>query len=170
MKNAFAGLVIILASASPVVSAQSAPQRVTLQPSQATQINRELATLKSARDVYMYLQSTPKNISPLMAMDPVSRDRFVRSLRFNEKGLTEFDYTALQSLTASEVYRILSLFGMEAGTYQIQAREVTPLDHQINHPAPTQTMRYSGDFLEGYYCEGQHTCSQTVQKACTSNC
>lgn len=44
-----------------------------------------------------------------------SKKRFVESLRFNEKGVTSFTYSDIEAeLSASQAYRLLSLFGLES--------------------------------------------------------
>lgn len=69
------------------------------------------APIKSPRDLELHLKSHPGD-SPLMVMAPLNRRLFLDSLRFNEKGVTTLRYDVLESLTPTEVYQILSLFGI----------------------------------------------------------
>ncbi len=136
-----------------------------LEGERSSQLARELAPLKSARDVYIYNNATPKHLSPLSALQRTERDRFVQSLRFNDKGLTQFDYTLLQSLSPTEIYKVLALFGMQSGSGRIKAAPRTELDKDA--AAPSLMM---ADFLTDYRCESRATCSFSVRMACTSNC
>ena len=52
--------------------------------------------------------------SPLNALSSTARDRFIRSLRFNEAGLTTFNIDPIvEELNASDARTLLSLFGVE---------------------------------------------------------
>ncbi|HEL5055804.1 hypothetical protein [Stenotrophomonas maltophilia] len=138
----------------------------------ATQVAMQLATIKSELQLQNYLMTSPKEISAFSEMQPTELRRFVSSLTFNEKGLTGFDPTPLRTLTPTQVYRILALFGMQSGTSKIGAVPSSKVDEAIN-VAP---LGIGGgqfpviDFLEGYRCEGQHTCRESPRAACTSNC
>lgn len=169
-----AGFIVSLISSAAATSAELSSaavsdssaivEYVAAEQSRTSDVAHQMAPLKSAHDVYKYMQSTPRELSPFAAMDRESRTRFVQSLKFNEKGLTEFDYTVLKGLTPSQVYRVLSLFGMQSGTPLLKAAPVTETDYKIN------SMMLAPDFLEDYYCESRATCARTTGKACTSNC
>lgn len=131
----------------------------------ASNVALQLAPLKSASDVYQYMQATPRNLSPLSVLSDSARNNFVQSLRFNEKGLTQFDYTTLENLAPTEIYKILSLFGMQSSAGAIGARPVTKLDKDILTPS----LR-ADDFLMDYRCSDRATCSSSVRTACTKNC
>lgn len=138
----------------------------------ATQVAMQLATIKSELQLQNYLMTSPKEISAFSEMQPTELRRFVSRLTFNEKGLTGFDPTPLRTLTPTQVYRILAPFGMQSGTSKIGAVPSSKVDEAIN-VAP---LGIGGgqfpviDFLEGYRCEGQHTCRESPRAACTSNC
>lgn len=128
-------------------------------------IARSLAPLKSARDVYNYTASTTKELSPLERFSPRAKQQFLRSLRFNDNGLTTFDYTVLESLSPSEIYKVISLFGLQSGAHRINTNGNSEVDSLLNTPS----LR-ADDFLEGYRCEGRGTCGTSQRNACTSNC
>lgn len=139
----------------------------------STKIAMELATIKTAAQMHRYLQNSPLELSAFSGMTGVQMREFVSSLTFNDKGLTGFDPTPLRQLSPSQVYRILSLFGMQSGTSRIAASPRSDIDHDLNI-APLGIGGEFGDsdgpFLEGYRCEGQHTCRESQRAACTSNC
>lgn len=128
-------------------------------------IAHQLAPLKSAADVQQYTHATPRNLSPLSALSSSDKDRFIQSLRFNDKGLTQFDYTALTQLTPTQIYKILSLFGMQSSAGLINARPITKTDKDISN-----NTLMADDFLMDYRCSDRATCSSAVRSACTKNC
>lgn len=132
----------------------------------------QLAPIKSESQLQNYLRSSPKDISAFSEMQPLELSRFVSSLTFNEKGLTGFDPTPLRSLTPAQVYRVLALFGMQPGTSKIGAVPSSEVDKALNvAPLGIGDGQFPViDFLEGYRCEGQHTCRESQRAACTSNC
>lgn len=68
----------------------------------------------SAQELDAYLRTTPS--SPLDRLPAAARQRFLASLVFTEAGLASYQYSDLQTLSPTEVYRILSLFGAERST------------------------------------------------------
>ena len=132
----------------------------------ASNVAHQLALLKSATDVYQYSQATPKNLSPLSALSDSDREKFIQSLQFNEKGLTQFDYTVLEQLSSAQVYKILSLFGMQSSAGLIKARSNSKIDRDVSSP----TMR-AADFTMDARCgEAKGTCAISLGSVCTSNC
>ena len=128
----------------------------------ASDLALERAPLKSASDVYQYMQAMPKNLSPLSALSGADRDKFIQSLRFNEKGLTQFDYTTLKGLSAAEVYKVLALFGLQTSA------DLIGVDKKSGgNPRPQMIM---ADFLLDHYCQSRATCRESSAHACTSNC
>lgn len=163
------GVALFLAAiASAPVSAgeQDVIDIVARDSAHASSIARQLAPLKSASDVSQYLQTTPSRLSPFSDFSDSDREKFVQSLQFNEKGLTQFDYTVLEQLSSAQVYKILSLFGMQSSTGLIKARSNTTTDRDVSAPS---TMRMA-DFLLDYRCSDRATCSSSMRNACTSNC
>ena len=85
----------------------------------------EMAPIKTSGDLAAYLRSANRG-SPLMALSPGGRQRFLDSLTFNENGLVSYRYEDLaQELTASQAYRVLSLFGAQRTTHLLHARVET---------------------------------------------
>ncbi len=65
------------------------------------------AMISSAGDLNKYLQSATRSASPLGALSPNGRGRFLASLSFNQRGLTGFRYDDLQAeLTPTQIYQI----------------------------------------------------------------
>ena len=79
----------------------------------------ETAQIASRVDLDTYLQTASP--SPLDALAPRARQRFVEGLVFSSDGLEQFDYAELVPLTRDQVYDILSLFGMEYATQTVVA-------------------------------------------------
>lgn len=146
------------------------------------------AQIKSEADLYDHLTYDRK--SPLNALSQRGKDEFLKSLTFNDQGLTSFQYDVLErELTPTEVYGVLRLFGLQGDTYKLdQARAKTTLDQallnvnsgnrlsrlQVDNFTNTSSGGYGtiGDdnFLEGYRCVSSGTCAKTENMACTSNC
>lgn len=131
-----------------------------------------MAPIKSRRQLEAHLQAAKSTASPLLALEPAARKRFLDSITFNDKGITGFSYTELQSrLTASQVYKILSLFGAQHTTSMVRGvRRENALDMEIMSPVdgprcPSQPCDY-----EGYRCEGRATCAPNINTICMRNC
>lgn len=129
-------------------------------------LDLEMAPIKSASDVASYRQSVRGKWSPLNSIAPRDRADFIKSLTFNEKGVTGFDYRYLTSLTAREIYQVLSLFGMQSGAHKIPSRDGSTIKPLGDAEPP---LGVEG-FLEDYRCESPGTCTAANFKACTSNC
>lgn len=112
-----------------------------------------------------------------------ARAEFLSGVTFNERGITSFPVDVLEdNLTALQAYRFLSYFGMESGTVQLDGLKIdTALDQVVlsrasldpgSSPinAMTSNQHELRDFLMGYRCAGEGTCSQSDGNACTSNC
>lgn len=102
--------------ASPLASVHAAEVDVTgprLALRSAQQLAQRTAPIHSAEQLDAYLQNLPMQ-SPIEPLSTWGKERFVRSLRFNENGLTTFDYRPLvEELSASQARRLLALFGAE---------------------------------------------------------
>lgn len=120
-------------------------------------------------------------LPPLRKLSPAARARFVRSLQFNERGLTSADTRDLVAgLSAADVYRVLRLFGAQHLTTRLPGvRFVTAEDQML------RTAFWRGDDLcniqtpdgagctgdyPGYYCEAKGTCKSSPGYICTRNC
>lgn len=155
------------------------------------------APIKSQADLQKYL-STEQASSPLNKLTSESKNRFLSSLVFSDKGLASYNYEELQDqLTASQIYDILGLFGAQATTSLIKGAAVeNNVDRLIMQPGivkpsavigppcetgietacdGTHTGGGGGDGdgdHEGYRCTSpnSHTCTISNMEICTHNC
>ncbi|WP_332604830.1 hypothetical protein [Acinetobacter sp. ESBL14] len=82
--------------------------------SEQSQLNHLIAPIKSLDELNAYMRNTPKAKNPIEKLSKNGKARFLSSLRFNDKGLTSFGHLDLEAeLSASEIYQILSLFGVQ---------------------------------------------------------
>jgi hypothetical protein len=131
----------------------------------ATQTAMRLAPLKTAKDVRMHVASTAPQLSPLQALAPAERPRFIKSLKFNDKGLVEFDYTTLAGLNSDDIYRVLALFGLQSGAAQLSAQ-----DPGYSTQSDGGYDQIGDGFAKDYRCVSRATCQTAWSYACTSNC
>jgi len=138
-------------------------QRVALQVAQRT------APIHSAEQLAAYLQRIPAH-SPLEPLSQWGRDRFLGSLRFNEAGLTTYDYQPLvEELTASQAARLLALFGAARTVSQLPGLRVGSDDDRA------AMVRADGlnpviDDHYGYQCVGRANCMESGSFICMSGC
>ena len=147
---------------------------------------QSLATVKSEINVVDELK---KPSSPLNLLSDDAKHEFLSSLSFNEKGITSFNYKVLEGeLTPTEIYRVLSLFGMQRLVPMFKhARIVSESDYLLmNRPENTNMHGPSGNEFstsdfgstapelgadhQGYKCSSRATCSRSLSEICTSNC
>lgn len=73
------------------------------------------ALIRTPADLSRYLSTTAPGASPLDALPPAARKRFLASLRFGSKGLGGFSTSDLDAeLNHAQVARLLALFGMQS--------------------------------------------------------
>jgi len=131
-----------------------------------TRIDMNLAAVKSHSDLNALLQSKDGRVAVLQRLTPRDRKAFLSSLKFNERGLTEFDIAVLRSLSPSDVYKVLGLFGLQGGSGKIsESLGETDTDTLIDTLPKMQA-----GFLLDFRCADRGTCSFETSKACTSNC
>ncbi|HUA78742.1 MAG TPA: hypothetical protein VL997_00100 [Dyella sp.] len=136
---------------------------VALYQKQQAAIDLFHAPIKSDRDLAQF-QMQHQADSPLRALSPLNQALFLNSLKYNEKGITTIRYDVLESLTPTQAYQILSLFGMQSLTPSLKLKSVSPLDEQIMSITPSLLP------LKDYYCEGKGTCRQGANQACSDGC
>lgn len=137
---------------------------------QRLRVDALVAPIHSHADLTKYLTTTPKGASPLDAMPPAARGRFLRSLHFTEAGLGSFSYADLQNLTATQIYKILALFGVQAVTpIIIGARIVTPTDQTIMDMGRATSAAHPCPFYD-YKCVGVGSCARYYNYICTCRC
>ncbi len=143
--------------------ATNASDLISTYQAQQEQADMANAPVKSPSDLSTY-ESEHVTSSPLNALSPMMKQLFVNSIRYNEKGVTTIRYDVLESLSPTQVYQILSLFGMQSLTPSLNLRSASPLDKQIMSLHPNLMP------LKGYYCEGKGTCRQNASEACSDAC
>ncbi len=130
-------------------------------------LDSHTAAIKSLAGLQRYERQTDPGLNPLNALTPLNRRLFIDKLTFNEKGLSSFSYAALAGLSASQVYRILGLFGVQTDIGLIRELRIRrPEDQAILQAAPARSPTEHLD----YWCSGRATCAQQVGTICTGNC
>jgi hypothetical protein len=173
IKSTMLVLAIIVASA-PNMTVQAADRergdRVTKDRGQ--ELAFLLAPIKTKEDLDRYLEElrqNPEARSPLNLLSPAARDRFLNSLVFTEQGLGGYQYGDLQAqLTASQIYRLLSLFGAQYTTTLIRGARIESRADQLimeNEIAPEQPADY-----KDYKCVSRATCEAALSYICMSGC
>jgi hypothetical protein len=155
---------------------------------QQKRLDLALAPIKSRAKLETYLKNTPPSRNPLDRLSSSAKKRFLKSLRFNEKGLTSFSYADLEGLTATEIYRILSLFGVQSDTSAIKSARIKSETDALIMQSPNVACGPGtgigcgdggGDGGGGgggggdrynYKCDPPHTCTPSAGDYCTSNC
>ena len=141
------------------------------------QLDMMSAPIHSESDLAKYDEITDVSQNPLNSLSQAAKGRFLKSLIFNEKGLSSFGEADLKTeLSASQVYRILSLFGVQSSTQIIQGlRMENDIDRAIMSKASIIPYTMPGG-ADGYRCgnpaagEPPHTCFNFPQAICTANC
>ncbi len=126
------------------------------------------APIKNGDDLKEYLESIRGRSSPIDALSDGARQRFLDSLKFNERGVTGFRYSELESeLTVSQIYKILSLFGAQHATPRFKrAKIISSTDRMIG------TMNFSEAYPDhmGYDCIKRATCKVEQSHICMNGC
>lgn len=162
-----AALVALFTISTAALAGQApsvAPDRLEAQRQQA--IDLATAPVHSAADLNNYMTTMPANRSPLDALSPAARQRFIASLKFNQDGLTSYNYQDLEAeLTTKQAYAILSLFGAQHSSSLIKTATPTAEDRLIaTPPQPNEDYR---DFS----CLQHATCVRSPGDICIgSNC
>jgi hypothetical protein len=79
----------------------------------AGRLARLIAPIRSQADLEAHLAAQLGKDSPLDALEPAARERFLAGLVFAEDGLAGLPEQALRGLTVLDAYRILGLFGWQ---------------------------------------------------------
>lgn len=143
-------------------------------------LDKRTALITDRRGFEVYARTTAgTDTFPLHKLGPASRIRFVESLRFNERGLTTFDYADLvRELGAADLHRVLKPFGFQ------HLVAILP-DVRVNSDEDSQVLQALKEVRElrcgmgehcnetdypGYKCISHATCEDSTQHICTSNC
>lgn len=117
MRTIFNALVIASLLTSIGAHAQAPAKIVSHQRANATDRNVVMAQIKSRAALDEYMQTTLAKQNPILELSKDGQDRFVRSLTFNELGLTGYTYEPLErELNPVRIYNILKLFGAQDAT------------------------------------------------------
>lgn len=132
-----------------------------------------LAPIKTKEDLDRYLaglRQNPEAQSPLNALSPAARDRFLNSLVFSRQGgIGGYYYADMQAqLSASQAYRLLSLFGAQHTTYLVNARVESRADELIMESSDVPVD--SGTDYYNMECVKYATCGPATGHICKSNC
>lgn len=141
---------------SPVsAKAQNADMTATVA-WQQRQLDFIAAPIKSPNDLQAYLALTPKALSPIEKLSPGAKRRFIAGLVFNKNGLVGYDYSDLATeLPASDVYRVMSLFGAQHTVLLIKGLRTERESDKFVTDTPVVGME---DDHESYQCIGGHNC------------
>lgn len=167
---------------STTAAAQIAPALTPAPSGPSTALEADLretvTPVRSQADLDIYTHSYGDTFLDVLPAD--AKAEFLAGVTFNERGITSFPVDVLEdNLTASEAYRLLSYFGMQDGTAQLDGLGVdTALDRVILSRSSQSAISNSNSsmtsdsdkFLLGYSCSGPGTCAQNDGHACTSNC
>lgn len=127
----------------------------------------EMAPIKSADELAAYLHDADA-ASPLMTLTPAARERFLASLEFNKGGLVSYQYDDLaRELTASQAYRLLTLFGAQRTTYLLGARVENGSDEAVS--VKPRVPNLMADHV-GYKCLSPHNCYYSEFYICLTGC
>lgn len=99
---------------------------------------------------------------PLHRLSGPAKSHFLKSLTFNENGLTGYrSDDLLAELSASEIYRVLSLLGAQhSAPFMGKARVVDDLDR-----VTVQSFGFGGDMCDQHGPTGGSTCSDDIEDA-----
>ena len=120
------------------------------------------AQIQSATDLDIYLRNTPH--SPLDRLSTTAKQRFLESLVFTDNGLGSYRFSDLEAeLSPTELYQILSLFGVERTTPLLTGSRILSDSDRV-------LMLRKEEDHKGYKCAGPGWCSSDLNSICTSNC
>lgn len=175
------GLVMLVLSmqASAGLKADGAAPTTRLN-DQRLQLEKRTASITDQRSFDAYAKTFgDSDTFPLYKLTPASRARFTASLRFNDLGLTTFDYSDLaRELGAADLHRVLKPFGFEhLVTVMPDVRVNSEEDQAVLQILDTARSLRCGvgehcneaDY-PGYKCISHATCEESTAHICTSNC
>lgn len=138
------------------------------------ELQMESAPIRSKADLASYVSAFQQERSAFASLSVEGKQVFFESLRFNEIGLTGFNMRVLENeLTATQIYKVLSLFGAQSLTRLMpNAKVVSGLDQHILLGNDSHKWRpeYDATDYPGYACAARATCSPSQQDICMSSC
>ncbi len=161
-RRAIAGLALVLTAFGPGIQADAATTSVP-----RTTLHELHTVIRSQKDLRAYLETASRTASPLAALSPTGRQRFLSSLSFNKRGVSGFEYGALKAeLSYSQIYQVLGLFGKAEDASLISGARVGNAADRAIMVSP----RPLGDH-PNYYCQyGGGTCAPAYNYICTYTC
>lgn len=121
-------LAAILALAPSPAPSQAAGDTTTPSPRDAQQASSGLP-LRSEAALGAYLKANAGKPTPLDALSPLARERFLESLRFGPTGADRHAYERhdlTRELTASQIRSLLALFGIEPDEFLLSLARTRP--------------------------------------------
>lgn len=160
------------ASSTEKVAISALVAQVKQQKARDHKIAALLAPVKSRSDLLVYIQNSSIESSPLAKLSPGARHRFLASLTFNENGLTGYKYDDLaRELNASEIYKLLSLFGAQHTTALLDdVRVESEAGKLIMSSTDSEMNMLMMDDHKGYRCVSRATCNVASSYICMSGC
>lgn len=131
-------------------------------------LDRIAAPITSRAALDGYLRRMPPQ-SPLLALPTRSRNEFLDSLIFTERGLASYRYVPLQQIDIADAYRILALFGVQGSLAVSPAMRVESANGSVVR-ASLDTQPTPIDY-PGYACLSKATCADMPGSVCIGdNC
>ncbi|MCU4491431.1 hypothetical protein [Acinetobacter guillouiae] len=168
MKNKYLFIITMLVTCN-VMATESLQTLTAPIASEQDQLNYISAPIKSLDNLYTYNSTTPKINNPIERLTPSGKTRFINSLEFSKTGLGSYSYTDLvNELSASEIYQILSLFGVQHSISKANLKITNDSDRKVVKALS------SGASLQAdrrdYWCGNPGTCHPRRWYICTQNC
>ena len=131
------------------------------------ELSSALAPVRNAGQFQAYLRDHRGPTSPFHALSPAARERFSRSLVFNENGLASYAYADLRNeLSASQIYAAMRVFGAESSVSSI--RGLKGKQHADKLVLESRFAYYNGH--HDMYCAGAGSCAPRMGWVCTDRC
>src|ERR1700761_46347 len=124
-------------------------QILTTQKAASEKLDLQFAPIHSMLDVNKSLTAKVTG-TPLDKLSPGAKQRFLNSLTFNANGITGFNYSDLErELSASDVYQVLSLFGVQHLAPMVRGARVESQTDSLIKATPMTTCGPGGTTQPG---------------------
>jgi hypothetical protein len=144
------------------------------------QIAWAFAPVKTADDLHRISHEE----SPLDALSPMAKERFIESVIFRSNGLGGFYFGDLEAeLTPTQIYNILALFGAQNTVSKFNKARIETKADMLLLSSPTlekfnSKIQNDSDFVspqmwadhKGYRCSGRATCRKSPDEICMTGC
>lgn len=102
---------------------------------QQQEIDLSMAPIKSHAELVRHLRTV--NDSPMTRLTPRARQQFIASLVFTRKGLASYSWEPLTSLSVTDKWRLLSLFGLQSHARDVPgAAPANEIEQHMHDVAP----------------------------------